>query len=74
MIWTVITQRCKFSNGCVVETNVHHMQGPMDNTAALYTAESSLVADRWGGGDTFVRVVALVKGDHMKSTVVNDLM
>ncbi len=75
MIWTVITQRCKFSNGGVVETNVHQLHGPMDGSAAMALASERLLTDPTTAScNTFIKIVALVKGDHVKSTVVNDLV
>ena len=70
MTWTVITQEFKTQNGAPRSTHIVSMYSSPDSETALQDARGRFNTAASNEDSTFVKVIALIKGDHLTSTVV----
>ena len=70
MTWTVITQAFKTQNGAPNSTHVTSIYSSPDSEIALQDARDRFNTAASNESSTFVKVIALIKGDHLISTVV----
>ena len=70
MTWTVITQAFKTQNGAPSSTHITSMYSSPDSKIALQGARDRFNTAASNENSTFVKVIALIKGDHLTSTVV----
>jgi len=70
MTWTVITQAFKTQNGAPSQTHITSIYSSPDSETALQDARDRFNTAASNEDSTFVKVIALIKGDHLTSTVV----
>ena len=70
MTWTVITQIFKTQHGAPNSTHVTSIYSSPDSEIALQDARDRFNTAASNESSTFVKVIALIKGDHLTSTVV----
>lgn len=70
MTWTVITQAFKTQNGSPHSTHITSIYSSPDSEIALQDARDRFNTAASNESSTFVKVIALIKGDHLTSTVV----
>ena len=70
MTWTVITQAFNTQNCAPNSTHVTSIYSSPDSEIALQDARDRFNTAASNESSTFVKVIALIKGDHLTSTVV----